>query len=57
MSSGTCEYTLNKEDVGRQLTFVYVPVNLEGLPFALLFHNSWSNIINLVAVKIIGNLI
>ncbi|KAE8647759.1 187-kDa microtubule-associated protein AIR9 [Cucumis sativus] len=30
VSSGTCEYTLNKEDVGRQLTFVYVPVNLEG---------------------------
>ncbi|XP_022146546.1 187-kDa microtubule-associated protein AIR9 [Momordica charantia] len=30
VSSGTCEYTLNKEDIGRQLTFVYVPVNLEG---------------------------
>ncbi|XP_023003645.1 187-kDa microtubule-associated protein AIR9 [Cucurbita maxima] len=30
VSSGTCEYTLNKEDVGRQLTFAYVPVNLEG---------------------------
>ncbi|KAG1368409.1 putative 187-kDa microtubule-associated protein AIR9 [Cocos nucifera] len=30
LSSGTTEYTLRKEDVGRRITFVYVPVNLEG---------------------------
>ncbi|CAA0823754.1 187-kDa microtubule-associated protein AIR9, partial [Striga hermonthica] len=28
--TGTNEYTLTKEDVGRRLTFVYVPVNFEG---------------------------
>ncbi|KAK4440224.1 microtubule-associated protein AIR9 [Sesamum alatum] len=28
--TGTNEYTLTKEDVGRRLTFVYIPVNFEG---------------------------
>ncbi|KAL0363622.1 UNVERIFIED_CONTAM: microtubule-associated protein AIR9 [Sesamum calycinum] len=28
--TGTNEYTLTKEDVGRRLTFVYTPVNFEG---------------------------
>ncbi|RVW39510.1 microtubule-associated protein AIR9 [Vitis vinifera] len=30
VSSGTAEYTLTKEDVGRRLAFVYVPMNFEG---------------------------
>nr|XP_010905429.1 187-kDa microtubule-associated protein AIR9 isoform X2 [Elaeis guineensis] len=30
LSSGTIEYTLTKEDVGRRLKFVYIPMNLEG---------------------------
>ncbi|XP_010923670.1 187-kDa microtubule-associated protein AIR9 isoform X1 [Elaeis guineensis] len=30
LSSGTTEYTLTKEDVGRRITFLYIPVNLEG---------------------------
>ncbi|XP_031264195.1 187-kDa microtubule-associated protein AIR9 isoform X1 [Pistacia vera] len=30
VSTGTAEYTLVKEDVGRQLAFVYIPINLEG---------------------------
>ncbi|XP_031130029.1 187-kDa microtubule-associated protein AIR9 [Ipomoea triloba] len=30
VSTGTNEYTLMKEDVGRRLAFVYVPVNFEG---------------------------
>ncbi|XP_038987888.1 187-kDa microtubule-associated protein AIR9 isoform X2 [Phoenix dactylifera] len=30
LSRGTTEYTLTKEDVGRRITFVYIPVNLEG---------------------------
>ncbi|VFQ97381.1 unnamed protein product [Cuscuta campestris] len=30
VSTGTNEYTLTKEDVGRSLAFVYVPVNFEG---------------------------
>jgi hypothetical protein len=29
--SDSMEYTLTKEDVGRHLKFVYIPVNLEGL--------------------------
>lgn len=27
---GTNEYSLTKEDVGRRLAFVYIPVNFEG---------------------------
>ncbi|KAJ6832033.1 187-kDa microtubule-associated protein AIR9 [Iris pallida] len=30
VSSGTTEYTLTKEDVGRRMTFVYIPTNFEG---------------------------
>lgn len=30
VSSGTSEYTLTMEDIGRRLSFVYVPVNFEG---------------------------
>ncbi|KAF5472567.1 hypothetical protein F2P56_009278 [Juglans regia] len=30
VSSGTLEYTLTKEDVGRILAFVYIPTNFEG---------------------------
>ncbi|XP_044495976.1 187-kDa microtubule-associated protein AIR9 isoform X2 [Mangifera indica] len=30
VSTGTAEYTLAKEDVGRQLAFVYIPINFEG---------------------------
>ncbi|XVF00530.1 hypothetical protein REPUB_Repub04eG0008800 [Reevesia pubescens] len=30
VTSGTSEYTLTKEDVGRHLAFIYVPINLEG---------------------------
>ncbi|KAH7661175.1 Leucine rich repeat proteins some proteins containing F-box protein [Dioscorea alata] len=29
-SSGSMEYTLTKEDVGRRMAFVYIPINLEG---------------------------
>lgn len=28
--TGTTEYTLTKEDVGRRLAFVYIPMNFEG---------------------------
>ncbi|XXG74688.1 hypothetical protein AAC387_Pa07g3344 [Persea americana] len=30
VSTGTAEYTLNKEDVGRRLQFIYIPINFEG---------------------------
>lgn len=30
VSAGTTEYTLTKEDVGRRLAFVYIPINFEG---------------------------
>ncbi|KAA8519385.1 hypothetical protein F0562_013641 [Nyssa sinensis] len=30
ISTGTTEYTLTKEDVGRRLAFLYVPINFEG---------------------------
>lgn len=30
MSIGTNEYSLTKEDIGRRLAFVYIPVNFEG---------------------------
>ncbi|XP_043806182.1 187-kDa microtubule-associated protein AIR9 isoform X3 [Manihot esculenta] len=30
VSTGTSEYTLTKEDVGRRIAFVYVPINFEG---------------------------
>ncbi|XP_031377815.1 187-kDa microtubule-associated protein AIR9 isoform X1 [Punica granatum] len=30
VSRGTSEYTLTKEDVGRRILFVYVPINFEG---------------------------
>ncbi|KAL6991640.1 187-kDa microtubule-associated protein air9, partial [Sarracenia purpurea var. burkii] len=30
VSTGSIDYTLTKEDVGRRLAFVYIPVNLEG---------------------------
>ncbi|XP_039006552.1 187-kDa microtubule-associated protein AIR9-like [Hibiscus syriacus] len=30
VTSGTSEYTLTKEDVGRRLAFVYIPMNFEG---------------------------
>ncbi|KAI6706023.1 hypothetical protein NL676_008985, partial [Syzygium grande] len=30
VSRGTSEYTLTKEDVGRRLNFVYIPINFEG---------------------------
>ncbi|KAM6551906.1 hypothetical protein CsatB_001714 [Cannabis sativa] len=30
LSTGTSEYTLTKEDVGRRLAFVYIPINFEG---------------------------
>ncbi|XP_064982963.1 187-kDa microtubule-associated protein AIR9-like [Musa acuminata AAA Group] len=29
-SSGTSEYTLTKEDIGRRLVFIYIPINFEG---------------------------
>ena len=31
VSTGTSEYNLSKEDVGRRLAFVYIPINFEGL--------------------------
>jgi len=31
VSAGTSEYTLTKEDVGCCLTFVYIPINFEGM--------------------------
>ncbi|CAN8287520.1 unnamed protein product [Cochlearia groenlandica] len=31
ISAGTSEYTLTQEDVGRHVTFVYIPANFEGL--------------------------
>lgn len=37
VSTGTSEYTLTKEDVGRQLAFVYIPINFEGWSIALSF--------------------
>jgi hypothetical protein len=37
LSTGTSEYTLTKEDVGRHLAFVYIPTNFEGLSIALLY--------------------
>ncbi|XP_065846855.1 187-kDa microtubule-associated protein AIR9 [Euphorbia lathyris] len=30
VSMGTAEYTLTKEDVGRHMVFVYIPINFEG---------------------------
>ncbi|KAF2317884.1 hypothetical protein GH714_041204 [Hevea brasiliensis] len=30
VSMGTSEYTLTKEDVGRHIAFVYIPINFEG---------------------------
>ncbi|XP_077243847.1 outer arm dynein light chain 1 protein [Tasmannia lanceolata] len=30
LSTGTAEYTLTKEDVGKSLAFVYIPINFEG---------------------------
>ncbi|KAF7842164.1 187-kDa microtubule-associated protein AIR9 [Senna tora] len=30
VSAGTSEYTLTKDDVGRRLAFVYMPINFEG---------------------------
>ncbi|KAF2317878.1 hypothetical protein GH714_041198 [Hevea brasiliensis] len=30
VSAGTSEYTLTKEDVGRHIAFVYIPINFEG---------------------------
>ncbi|KAJ4837842.1 microtubule-associated protein air9 [Turnera subulata] len=30
VSTGTSEYTLTKEDIGRRLAFVYIPINFEG---------------------------
>nr|DAD37235.1 TPA_asm: hypothetical protein HUJ06_007876 [Nelumbo nucifera] len=30
VSTGTAEYALTKEDVGRRLAFVYIPINFEG---------------------------
>ncbi|GLT68497.1 hypothetical protein SLA2020_407210, partial [Shorea laevis] len=30
VSTGTSEYTLTKEDVGRVLAFIYIPINFEG---------------------------
>ncbi|GMI70655.1 AUXIN-INDUCED IN ROOT CULTURES 9 [Hibiscus trionum] len=30
VTSGTSEYTLTKEDVGRRLAFIYIPINFEG---------------------------
>lgn len=30
MVMGTNEYSLTKEDIGRRLAFVYIPVNFEG---------------------------
>ncbi|XVE94227.1 hypothetical protein REPUB_Repub01dG0263600 [Reevesia pubescens] len=31
VTSGTSEYTLTKEDVGRRLAFIYIPINFKGL--------------------------
>lgn len=43
--TGTSEYALTKEDVGRRLAFVYIPINFEGFPIYLL---SWKhNIFNM----------
>lgn len=42
VSSGTSEYTLTKEDVGRCLAFVYIPINFEGLSFDLLSYEIFS---------------
>ena len=36
VSSGTSEYTLTKEDVGRVLAFIYIPINFEGMSTAFL---------------------
>ncbi|XP_022762690.1 187-kDa microtubule-associated protein AIR9-like isoform X2 [Durio zibethinus] len=30
VTSGTSEYTLTKEDVGRRMAFIYIPINFEG---------------------------
>ncbi|XWS40436.1 hypothetical protein CRYUN_Cryun18bG0140100 [Craigia yunnanensis] len=30
VTTGTSEYTLTKEDVGRHLAFIYIPINFEG---------------------------
>ncbi|XWS55352.1 hypothetical protein CRYUN_Cryun10bG0167200 [Craigia yunnanensis] len=30
VTSGSSEYTLTKEDVGRRLAFIYIPINFEG---------------------------
>ncbi|TKY72978.1 187-kDa microtubule-associated protein AIR9 [Spatholobus suberectus] len=35
VSAGTSEYALTKEDVGCCLSFVYIPINFEGLPSRL----------------------
>lgn len=37
VTSGTSEYTLAKEDVGRRLAFIYIPINFEGMSASLLF--------------------
>ena len=34
VSTGTSEFNLTKEDVGRRLAFVYIPTNFEGLSIA-----------------------
>ena len=39
VSTGTSEYTLTKEDVGRRLAFVYIPINFEGFTIYLLLWN------------------
>lgn len=33
--TGTTEYTLTKEDVGRRIAFVYIPINFEGQNISL----------------------
>lgn len=35
VSTGTYEYTFTKQDIGRRLVFVYIPINFEGLSFNL----------------------
>ena len=37
VTSGTSEYTLTKEDVGRRLAFIYIPINFEGMSTSPLF--------------------
>lgn len=49
VSTGTSEYTLTKEDVGRVLAFIYIPINFEGMSTAFL---NCSNVLYMVNILI-----